>query len=130
MGERHMINIKGLNKAAVLAALYNASSPRGMGFMRAHEGDMTVEQAQKMIDDNRADPVVAEQTDSPLYLPRIDPATGNIRYPGNALKFDYVLGRPLKVDLSEDEFQEYLYDRDNPPGALKVLQNAGLIPTT
>lgn len=27
-----MINIKGLNKAKVLAALYNASKPLGLGF--------------------------------------------------------------------------------------------------
>jgi hypothetical protein len=28
------IDLKGLNKAAVLAALYNASKPQGMGFLQ------------------------------------------------------------------------------------------------
>lgn len=31
--------------------------------------------------------------------------------------FDYVKGRVMKVDLSKDEFDEYLYDRDNGKGA-------------
>lgn len=31
--------------------------------------------------------------------------------------FDYLYGRVLKVDLSGDEFDEWLYDRDNYPGA-------------
>lgn len=33
-----------------------------------------------------------------------------------SLYFDYVNGRPLKVDLSGDEFDPYLYDRDNGEG--------------
>ena len=31
--------------------------------------------------------------------------------------FDYVSGRVMKVDLSGDEFEERLFDRDNYPGA-------------
>ena len=31
--------------------------------------------------------------------------------------FDYLYGRVIKVDLSGDEFNERLYDRDNGPGA-------------
>lgn len=31
--------------------------------------------------------------------------------------FDYLYGRILKVDLSENEFEEWLYDRDNGVGA-------------
>ena len=31
--------------------------------------------------------------------------------------FDYLKGRVIKVDLSGDEFDPYLYDRDNGPGA-------------
>jgi hypothetical protein len=34
--------------------------------------------------------------------------------------FDYVQGRVMKVDLSGDEFNEALYDRDNGPGAAKA----------
>lgn len=45
-----MIDIKNKDKAAVLAALYNASRPLGMGFLQARDGDMTVEQARALID--------------------------------------------------------------------------------
>lgn len=31
-------------------------------------------------------------------------------------KFDYVLGRVIKVDLSGDSFDPWLYDRDNGEG--------------
>ena len=31
--------------------------------------------------------------------------------------FDYLNGRVMKVDLSNGEFDEYLYDRDNGTGA-------------
>ena len=33
--------------------------------------------------------------------------------------FDYLKGRVMKVDLSKDEFNESLYDRDNGLGAAK-----------
>ena len=31
--------------------------------------------------------------------------------------FDYLYGKVLKVNLSGDSFEEWLYDRDNGPGA-------------
>lgn len=43
------IDIKGLDKAAVLAALYNASRVQGLGFLQARNGDMTAAQAAKII---------------------------------------------------------------------------------
>jgi hypothetical protein len=43
------ISLVGLNKAAVLAALYNASKPQGMGFMRYNANPMTVEEAQALL---------------------------------------------------------------------------------
>lgn len=44
-----MISIKGLDKAAVLAALYNAARPQGMGFMRFDPKPMTVEEARGVL---------------------------------------------------------------------------------
>ena len=45
------VSIAGLDKAAVLAALYNASRPLGMGFMDPRCKDqMNVEQAQSHLD--------------------------------------------------------------------------------
>lgn len=84
-----MIDITGLNKADVLAALYNASHPQGLGWLHKTNEDMTTEQAQVLLDKQR---------------------------PGD--HFDYVQGRVIKVNLTSDtEFDPYLYDRDNGQGA-------------
>lgn len=100
------INIKGINKAAVLAALYNGSQQMGMGFMHSRgQFPMTVEEAQEAID-------VGD--DSARMFP-------NTRT--EKLYFDYLYGRPLKSDLSNDEFDTWGYDRDNGDGkALEVLE--------
>lgn len=100
-----MIDIKGLNKAEVLKALYDGSHIQGMGFMQAvPEGYVTVEHCQQLLDD-----------------------TG---YP----YFDYLYGRVMKVDLSKDEFDERLYDRDNGRGAAakiidRLKRKGGVTPT-
>ena len=44
------MDITGLSKAAVLAALYNASRPQGMGFMHYDPTSMTEAQAQQILD--------------------------------------------------------------------------------
>lgn len=82
------ISIKGLDKAEVLAALYNNSQPLGMGFLApGHSEQLSVEVAKAII----------RETDD-LY-------------------FDYLRGRVMKVDLNGDEFDPRLYDRDNGSGA-------------
>ena len=80
------INVKGLNRADVLAVLYNSSKPQMMGFMSYDPEPMTREGAQKLLD--------AGQT-----------------------YFDYLNGRIMKIDLSEEEINTWLYDRDNGQGA-------------
>ena len=79
------IDIKGVSKAKVLAALYNASQPLGMGFLHAKSQPMLEREAEALL---------KEQT-----------------------YFDYLHGRVMKVDLSKDELEERLYDRDNGCGA-------------
>lgn len=82
------IDIKGLDKAEVLAALFNASKQQGMGFLDARGAlPMTVNVARGVIQESRE-----------LY-------------------FDYLFGRVMKVDLSTDELDPGLYDRDNGQGA-------------
>ena len=44
-----MIDIKGLSKAKVLAALYNSSKPLGMGFLQYIPDDMTESEAAKLL---------------------------------------------------------------------------------
>ena len=44
------LNIKNVNKADVLAALYNNSKVQGMGFLQANSDPMTKNDAQKLLD--------------------------------------------------------------------------------
>lgn len=94
MSDRHMVNINELDKAAVLAVLFNGSAPGGMGFLQAGNGPsvMTVEDAERVID-NGGSP---------------DPG-----FPRGNLSYDYLFGRPLKVNLEKDEFDPWGFDRDN-----------------
>lgn len=80
------INISGLNKAEVLAALYNNSKPQGMGFLQYTQKDITTEEAAYLLD-------------------------------GGMTSFDYLHGRVMKVNLSGDKLDPFLYDRDNGEGA-------------
>lgn len=88
-----MIDLKGKNKAEVLAKLYNASHPQGLGFLHADPANMTVEEAQKILDSGQT-------------------------------YFDYLKGRVMKVDLSGDELDPRLYDRDNGNGAAEAALSA------
>jgi hypothetical protein len=81
------MDISNYRKAAVLAALYNASRPMGLGFLEATPEPMTEAEAQTFLDDSR------------------------FKY------FDYLKGRVLKVDLSGNTVDLRLYDRDNGEGA-------------
>jgi len=81
-----MIDLQGKNKAEVLAKLYNASKPQGMGLLHYDSKKMTTEQAQAILDTGQK-------------------------------CFDYLKGRVMKIDLSDDELDIRLYDRDNGQGA-------------
>lgn len=97
------IDITGLDKGSVLAALYNRGKAQGLGIMAnfAHvakngAGIMTAEQANELI---------AKQ----------------------GAYFDYLNGRVMKVSVEHDVMDVWLYDRDNGQGAaLSALQAAGL----
>ena len=94
-----MIDIKGLDKAEVLYALYHNSHAQGMSFLglpRAEE-NFTLEHAQELIKESG-----------------YDPEGENRRY---RLYFDYVEGHVIKCDITNDEFDERLYDRDCGEGA-------------
>jgi len=47
------MDISHLDKAEVLAALYNRAQPQGMGFLHYTAEDMTTEQAKKLLDDGQ-----------------------------------------------------------------------------
>ena len=79
------INLQDLDKAVVLAALFNASKPQGMGFLHYDPTPMSVEEAREELKD--------------------------------CAYFDYLQGRVMKIDLSGDTLDPWLYDRDNGDGA-------------
>ena len=95
------IDIKGLDKAEILAALYNNSKILGMGFFGQRElGDkagqaMTKDEARKTIN---------SLTNNELPL-----------------DFDFLNGKVMKVDLSGDEFSPLGYDRANGAGAAMAV---------
>lgn len=94
-----MIDIKGLDKAEVLYSLYHNSHAQGMSFLglpRAEES-FTLEHAQELIKETGYDP------------------EGENRL--GCLYFDYVEGHVIKCDITNDEFDERLYDRDCGEGA-------------
>lgn len=96
------VDIKGIDKAELLAALYNGSRPMGMGFLRAQPGNMTTEEAREAIgagDDHKRD-------------------FGAQR---GGLYFDYLHGRPLKIEIGGDTLRTALYNRDNGSGAAERI---------
>ena len=82
-----MISLTDKDKAEVLAALYNASQPLGLGFLQFKPEPMTKAEAEEILKENK---------------------TGY---------FDYLKGRVMKIDLSGDQLDPRLYDRDNGDGA-------------
>lgn len=88
------IDIRGLDKAELLAGLFNASKPQGLGFLaQGRNSAMTVDDAREVL-----------------------------RMAGDRPYFDYLRGRVMKVDLSGDSLEPRMYDRDNGEGAaLKVV---------
>lgn len=89
-----MVNFKnlGLDRYDVLCVLYNNSHPLGFGILQYEPGPLTKEQAKEILD-------------------------------GCDGYVDYLKGRVIKVNLPKDaeEFNPYLYDRDNGEGAAKMV---------
>lgn len=90
-----MINITGLDPVLVFRELFNRNHVRGMGFL------------------NDIGRELWDQEIGELLKPLAE--TGKV-------KFDYVYGKPIKVEFVKDGDQlfidcEYLYDRDMYPGA-------------
>ena len=92
-----MVNIKGLNKAEVLLALWKGSHAQGMSFLGMKNGGLTLEKAKGMVDE--------------------------MKEHNHSLYFDYVMGHVIKCDITGDEFDDRLYDRDCGEGrAAEVIE--------
>ncbi len=120
-----MIDISGLNKADVLAVLYNAASPHGLGFLQTAHAPAFMERqdAQKMISE-RGDDAAEHIRQLGVQI---------VRFDSGPLKFDYVYGRPIKADLSGDLLNEKYYDQYHGQGhaliAINELERTGQVMT-
>ena len=108
------LDVRGLDRAAVLAALYNGSRPLGMGIFHFNPEPMTPAEASEILESVRQSGLAIQK-----------------KYGGAApegIYFDYLKGRVMKIDLAEDLLRVDLYDRDNGPGAARrALEVAGLV---
>ena len=84
MSEDELVDISGLDKAAVLATLYNGAAPQGMGYLQYDPQPMTTEEAQSILDKRRG-----------------------------CTYCDYMKGRLLKIDIAGDIINTRAYDEDN-----------------
>lgn len=86
------IDITGIAKHKILQALFNASKQQGLGILDKF-GALPMDEmgAQEIVRGMALD--------------------------GYPLRFDYLRGRIMKVDLSDDTLDPYLFDRDNGSGA-------------
>lgn len=80
------VDIQDLNKADVLAGLYNNARSQGMGIQQYDPSPMSRDEARAILESR------------------------------GAAYFDYLKGRVMKVDLAGDSFDPWGYDRDNGPG--------------
>lgn len=83
------MNITGINKAEILAALYNNARVQGFGILHAKSEKMTTGMAEE---------VLKQYAEYDFY-------------------FDYLHGRVMKISLAGDELNTRLYNRDNGPDA-------------
>jgi hypothetical protein len=95
------VDISGIDKGALLAELFNRSHVFGMGFIQAGAGpdEMTADKGRELI--TKAEAGTSEADHDRMF---------GIK---SGLHFDYLYGRPLKVNLDGDQVDPWGYDRDN-----------------
>lgn len=89
------ISMEGLDKADVLAALYNASKPSLLGLRNYDIKPMTREEAAALLTERRH----------------------------RGCYFDYIKGRVMKVCLGYPSFDPQFYNRDNGEGVAERIIN-------
>ena len=96
------IDVSDIKPEHLLAALYNAVSPSGMGVLQAKPGDMTSDEAKALLCGD------VQEGDYPVDRQRQD---------NKPAYFDYLYGRCLKVEINSKTLRTGLYDRDYGQGA-------------
>lgn len=92
-----MVDIKGLDKAKVIHALWHGSRAQGLSFLGVSPAGFSFEHAKEIIEER-------QRKHQSLY-------------------FDYLEGHVIKCDITKDAFDEFLYDRDCGPGAAQRAIN-------
>jgi len=86
------VDIKGLDRGEIVAAFFNAAMPKGLGFVKVTDNQISAKQGRALLEAHKNE------------------RTGHTY-------FDYVEGRLLKLDFDEtDQLWVDLYDRDNGNG--------------
>lgn len=117
-----MVNIKGLDKAEVLLALWKGSHCQGLSFLAlASNGVFTIYNAKNLIEEQmffawrktkdwgENMPYSVAELDGELTNEFYDWCKGEHTV---RMYFDYVNGHVIKCDIGGDSFDERLYDRD------------------
>lgn len=89
-----LVDIKGLDKAAVLVVLWYNSRMQGKS-SSGYKGELTLRRAKELIEQHRHTYLKGEER---IY-------------------FNYLNGKVIKIDLAPDVIDTCLYDRDNGEGA-------------
>ncbi len=84
-----IVDTTGLEREPLLAALYNAAAPRGLGFTHYDPRPMDATWAHRVINERGNDLL--------HVMHKLNPHTFPVPRPRVTLAFDYVYGRPLKV---------------------------------
>lgn len=107
------VAIADLTKELVLASLYNAATPRGLGFTHYDARPMDSTLAHHVIN--------VRGGDLPHMLHKLHPESFGLPAPCHTLAFDYLFGRPLKFDLSPDEVDVESYDGIHGNGRARLV---------
>lgn len=117
-----MVDIKGLNKAEVLLALWKGSHCQGLSFLGlASNGVFTLYDAKTLIEEQRFN-AWRKTKEWGEWMPYgVAELDGELTKEFNnwckeehtiRMYFDYVKGHVIKCDIGGDAFDERLYDRD------------------
>jgi len=107
------VDTAGLEREAVLAALYNAAAPRGLGFTHYDPRPMDGAWAHRVINERGNDLM--------HVLHKLNPHTFPVPRGRTTLAFDYVYGRPLKVMLVNPKVDVTRYNEIHAEGLAQTV---------